>query len=128
MAKRDHAWFSSAFPPTLSTKTGTGGIYLRNCLQLEELVLVCTKMCVNSDLSAEERLRKTVAIHYVNKMIQCVVEDSVQLLPSQSYSLDRRQGPCVQLCLHDKYKHLLHKSYNILVHVLMFHSQELSMV
>lgn len=32
---------------------------------------------MNSCLSAEERLRKTVAIHDVNKVIQCVVEDSV---------------------------------------------------
>lgn len=28
-------------------------------------------------LGEEERLRKTVTIHYVNKMIQCVVENSV---------------------------------------------------
>ena len=54
---------------------------------------------MNSHLHAEERLRKTEAIHDVNKVIQCVVEDSVELLPSQSYCLDDRQGPCVQLCL-----------------------------
>lgn len=54
---------------------------------------------MNSYFSTEERLRETVAVHYVNEMIQCVVEDSVQLLSSQSYCLDRRQGPCVQLCL-----------------------------
>lgn len=56
-------------------------------------------VCMNSYLSTEERLRKTVSIHNVNEMIQCAVENSVELLSSQSNSLDRRQGPCVQLCL-----------------------------
>lgn len=32
---------------------------------------------MNSCLSAEERLRETVAVHDVHKVIQCVVEDSV---------------------------------------------------
>ena len=46
-------------------------------------------MFTDSYLSTEERLRKAVTIHYMNKMIQCAVENSVQFLPSQSYSLDR---------------------------------------
>lgn len=54
---------------------------------------------MNCYLSTEERLRKTVSIHDVNEMIQCVVENSVELLSSQSNCLDRRQGPRVQLCL-----------------------------
>lgn len=56
-------------------------------------------VCMNSYLNTKEGLWKAVAIHHVNKMIKCVVEDSVELLPSQSYCLDGRQGPCVQLCL-----------------------------
>lgn len=40
-------------------------------------MLVCIQVRVNSHLSTEERLRKTVAIHDVNKVIECVVEDSV---------------------------------------------------
>ena len=66
-------------------------------------MLVCSRVSRSSHLNAEERLRKTVAIHDVDKVIKCVVEDSVQLLPSQSYCLDNRQVPCVQLCLQDKY-------------------------
>lgn len=62
-------------------------------------MLVYTLVYMNSYLSTEERLRKTIAIHHVNKMTQCVMENSVQLLSSQSYCLDRRQGPCVELSL-----------------------------
>lgn len=96
-AERDHACFSSTFPPTLSTKTR--GIYIYKELLTVVKAEVSLYPGVNSYLSTEERLRKTEAVHYVNQVIQCVVEDSVELLPSQSYCLDSRQGPCVQLCL-----------------------------
>lgn len=41
------------------------------------MLCTCVYTCVNSCLSAEERLRETVTIHDVNKVIQGVVEDSV---------------------------------------------------
>lgn len=69
--------------------------------------VVCTQVRMNSCLSAEERLRKTEPVHDVNKVIQCVVEYSVQLLPSQSYCLDCRQGPSMQLCLQGKHKYFI---------------------
>lgn len=53
-------------------------------------------------LGTEKRLRKTETIHYVDEVIQCVVENSVELLASKSHCLDRRQGSCVQLSLNDR--------------------------
>lgn len=40
-------------------------------------MLVRTEALVNSYPGAEKGLRKTVAVHYVNEVAQCVVEDSV---------------------------------------------------
>lgn len=53
-------------------------------------------------LGTEKRLRKTETVHYVDEVIQCVVENSVELLASKSHCLDRRQGSCVQLSLNDR--------------------------
>lgn len=50
-------------------------------------------------LDAEKRLRQTEAIHDVHEVVQRAVENSVELLSSQSHRLDGRQGSCVQLGL-----------------------------
>lgn len=50
-------------------------------------------------LDAEKRLRQTEAIHDVHEVIQCAVENSVELFSSESHCLDGRQRSGVQLGL-----------------------------
>lgn len=69
-------------------------------------VFICVRFFLY--LGTEERLRKTETIHYVDEVIQCVVENSVELLASESHCLDRRQGSSVQLSLKDRNTSLLY--------------------
>lgn len=50
-------------------------------------------------LAAEEGLWQAVPIHHVDQVVQHVVEDAMELLPTQRRALDLGQGARVQLSL-----------------------------